>query len=537
MSSKPWKEDSKNQPALQVGDLIQARFNGKAQWYNGKVKRVRKEGKLYDIKYDDGDSERGVKKNMVRSLEGGKKKKKKKKSGSDSDSSSSSDDDEKLERGTEVEANYGGKGKWYKGKIDRVNSNGTFDIKYADGDSERRVDKSRVRSLNKSKKKKKKKKGSDSGSGSDDDNKKFERGEKVEARYGGKTKWYKGKIALARSDGTYDIVYEDGDRERSVKKNLIRKIGGSGGKSDRKPWQSSANNSDASDFDGGGRLEVETKVEARYGGRSRWVPGVIVKVNSGGTFRIRYDDGKEEKFVRRNLIRVKKKKKKKNKSGSDSDSGSSDGGKLERGTKVEANYGGKGKWYKGKIDRVNRNGTFDIKYDDGDSERGVRKNMVRSLEGGKKKKKKKKSGSDSDSSSSSSDDDDEKLERGTEVEANYGGKGKWYKGKIDRVNSNGTFDIKYDDGDSERRVDKSRVRALKKSKKKKKKKKGSDSDSGSDDDSKKLERGQKVEARYGGKTKWYKGKIALARSDGTYDIIYEDGDRERNVKRNLIRKI
>lgn len=59
---------------------------------------------------------------------------------------------------------------------------------------------------------------------------------------------------------------------------------------------------------------------------------------------------------------------------------------------------------------------------------------------------------------------DERLERGTAVEANYKGKGKWYKGKITYVNSDGTFDIMYNDGDKESRVRKQNVQVYSKKK-------------------------------------------------------------------------
>ena len=50
-------------------------------------------------------------------------------------------------------------------------------------------------------------------------------GTAIEARYGGKTKWYKGKISRVNSNGTYDVLYSDGDKERGVKRHLIRKVG------------------------------------------------------------------------------------------------------------------------------------------------------------------------------------------------------------------------------------------------------------------------------------------------------------------------
>ena len=46
-----------------------------------------------------------------------------------------------------------------------------------------------------------------------------------------------------------------------------------------------------------------------------------------------------------------------------------------------------GKWYKGQITRVNADGTYDLKYDDGDIDRRLRARSVRSLETKKKKSK------------------------------------------------------------------------------------------------------------------------------------------------------
>merc|ERR1712100_602174 len=160
-------------------------------------------------------------------------------------------------------------------------------------------------------------------------------------------------------------------------------------------------------------------------------------------------------------------------------------------------------------------------------ERKVKKSLIRKIGGSKLKH-----------SDESGGDDDGDFERGDKVEARYGGESKWYKGKISTVNRDGTYDVLYEDGDKERKVKKSLIRRLGGGKKKSSKKPWeSDADNGSDDDDGDFERGDKVEARYGGKTKWYKGKISMVRSDGTYDVLYEDGDKERNVKKSLIRKI
>jgi serine/threonine protein kinase len=51
---------------------------------------------------------------------------------------------------------------------------------------------------------------------------KFEEGDKVEANYKGKGKYYPGKISRAQLNGTYDIAYNDGEREMSKEASDIR---------------------------------------------------------------------------------------------------------------------------------------------------------------------------------------------------------------------------------------------------------------------------------------------------------------------------
>ena len=55
--------------------------------------------------------------------------------------------------------------------------------------------------------------------------------------------------------------------------------------------------------------------------------------------------------------------------------------RIEEGSKVEANYRGRGRYYPGRVSRVRLNGTMDIDYDDGEKEIGVDKDNVR-LAGG-----------------------------------------------------------------------------------------------------------------------------------------------------------
>merc|ERR1719454_2065240 len=115
--------------------------------------------------------------------------------------------------------------------------------------------------------------------------------------------------------------------------------------------------------------------------------------------------------------------------------------------KVRANYKGKGKYFGGKIKRDNRDGTYDISYDDGDREMGVREVDIRAED------------SDDDRDRDRGRSRAPRLEEGMKVTANYKGKGKYFGGKIKRDNRDGTYDISYDDGDREMGVREEDIRA------------------------------------------------------------------------------
>ena len=48
-------------------------------------------------------------------------------------------------------------------------------------------------------------------------------GDRVEAHFA--VGWYYGSVTRVLEDGTYDIDYDDGDKERGVKRNLISYVG------------------------------------------------------------------------------------------------------------------------------------------------------------------------------------------------------------------------------------------------------------------------------------------------------------------------
>ena len=81
-------------------------------------------------------------------------------------------------------------------------------------------------------------------------------GAKVQCRYRGRSKFYPGRIERDRGDGTYDIYYDDGEKETRVLEEYIKAEDGGSSDEERK----------RDDDRGRGRMRVGDKIEARYRG-------------------------------------------------------------------------------------------------------------------------------------------------------------------------------------------------------------------------------------------------------------------------------
>ena len=112
------------------------------------------------------------------------------------------------------------------------------------------------------------------------------------------------------------------------------------------------------------------------------------------------------------------------------------------------------------------------------------------------------------------------VRQGDKVKAKCTGWTKFYAGEITHVNSDGTYDIMFIDGEIKRGIEHSQIEG------------GSDDDRDSDRDSssKKRREGDRVKVKVAGWTKYRRGKITRINSDGTYDIKF---DKDRTVWRYL----
>ena len=173
--------------------------------------------------------------------------------------------------------------------------------------------------------------------------------------------------------------------------------------------------------------------------------------------------------------------------------------------KVEGNFRSKGQWYPGHIDKVNFDGTYNVRYDKNDHESFVKPNLLRRI---------------CEATKSSAVLAALPFVKGTKVRANFRGKGLWYPGCISRVHTDGTFNIAYDDGEKETFVARSHLQLP--------------PDPTFANSS--LKEGYQVEANFADEGRWYPAHINIVHSDNTYDIVYEDGRKESHVQLTSLRQ-
>ena len=222
--------------------------------------------------------------------------------------------------------------------MSKVHDDGkTYDLTFDDGRKRRRVKERKIRSLDSGSEDDRRARRKDKGSDderrkerkryerrdSSDDEESFREGDKVEAKIGGRSR-RPGKIRKAHADGTYDIDFEDGTRERNVPADHIRKAKKSKSK-----------------------FGVDDRVEVKI--KSKWVKGKVKRTHKDGTLDVDASNGEKARRVDASDVRARD-------DGSDGDEA-----KIGVGDKVRAKYKGRAKEYDGVIKEAHHDGTFTIK--------------------------------------------------------------------------------------------------------------------------------------------------------------------------------
>jgi hypothetical protein len=475
------------------GTAVEARYKGRERYYTGTIARVNSDG-TYDINYSDDERELSVAAEYIRTVTA---------VGTTNNRGTAI---VALQEGAAVAARYKGRERYFAGVIRRVNSDGTYDIAYDDGEIELSVTAELIRLVNSSKNNNT----ADTVVGSD--NSGLQVGAAIEARYEGRARYYAATVARVNSDGTYDINYSDGERELGVAAEYVKLV-----QAAVTPAAVVAADTTSSDVPIVA-LQEGAVIEARYKGRESYYAATVARVNSDGTYDINYNDGERELGVLAEYVRPIAAAVTAVAAAAVPTTVNSDTldatTMLQEGAAVEARYKGRERYFPGLVRRVNRDGTYDINYSDGERELGVLAEYIKAV------------AAPAVALSSSAAND--VLHEGTAVEARYKRRERYYTGSIARVNSDGTYDINYSDGERELSIAAEYIRTVAAA---------VDTTDNSDTAAVALQEGVAIEARYKGRERYYGGTVAHVNSDGTYDINYNDGERELSVAAEYVRLV
>jgi hypothetical protein len=335
---------------------------------------------------------------------------------------------ERTETGTAVDARFAGRLRYFLATVTAarlIDGVEVLDLLYEDSDRETGVGWEYVRLRGEM-------------LGGDDGTTPLAVGDQCEALFGGAEQWYGAVVAVAHDDGTYDLAYDDGDEELRVSRAYIRAavVAVVVGQEQMQQGQQVLVQSQPSS------VVIGSRIEANFGARGQWFPGTVQSVSDGGGFQlfsVLYDDGDVEDRVAVMDLREP----------SDAAAAAAAAvavaGSHIVGDSVEGNFGGRGTYFHATISAVHDDdGTYDLKYADGDEEQRVDPSCIRI------------SGDASAAAVAASG----SYSVGDFVEGDFGGRGMHFRATISAVHEDdGTsYDLKYADGDEEQRVDPSFIR-------------------------------------------------------------------------------
>ena len=303
-------------------------------------------------------------------------------------------------------------------------------------------------------------------------------GTHVQARYKRGLKWEAGDIINVRDDGTYDVNYLSQEIEERISPTLIRS------------------------------LEPETPTIFTVGQRvqcltSRWAYYVncrIVTVQSSGLIDVIFEDASRDECLDVSQFRLIP----------DGEGGVCLGGDYSVGQSLEARQPVTRRWQRAKIIRVHDNFSYDICFENGLVERGRFPEDLRPFS------------PPADATAS--------FYEGQEVEAQYGGRSAWYKGRVLAVHGNGIYDVQFEDGDKQLDLPADLLRPSRAASVASDEKNSPVRNNG-------FYEGQDVESRYRGEDQWFHAQITRVNKDGSYDVTYDDDEVELAIPSDCLRRI
>jgi len=221
-----------------------------------------------------------------------------------------------------VQGNFGGRGRWYSGRVTKVLGNDRYMVQYDDGDKET-LDSGKIKPL----------------TGDRYRVVQYRVGQRIMGNYRGDGRWFAGVITAKNSRCSYNIRYSDGDTDTNMHPIFIR----------------------AASTTTRCTIRTGASVTGNWRGLGRWYPGRVTGCSSRTGYSIAYSDGSRETGVQANRVRAARRCSR---------------NRYRVGQTVNANWRSRGRYYRGVITAA-RNCVYSIRYADGDRETGVQEASIR----------------------------------------------------------------------------------------------------------------------------------------------------------------
>jgi hypothetical protein len=192
----------------------------------------------------------------------------------------------------------------------------------------------------------------------------YKAGQKVRAKWHGGAV-YDATIQGVNDDGTYDVIYSDGDRDKKTREDWILELVADAPGS---ATAAAGGAAQASQPSGPPLYTVGQHVRAQWRAGQEY-NAIVRAVNPDGTYHLRYEDGDEDRNVRQpHIIRVVAPPMRPLNG-------------YAAGMRIAAKWRGRGR-YNATILAVNADGTFHLRFEDGDENRSAPEDAILELQPG-----------------------------------------------------------------------------------------------------------------------------------------------------------
>ena len=327
----------------------------------------------------------------------------------------------------------------YSGTVLATNDDGTYDVKFEDGEVVKKLASKWIIDE------------AGSAPAASQEPLVIKVGGTLKAKMGNWRTAYTGTVLAINEDGTFEVKFEDGEVVKKLAKKWI--IGGATAVVEKptsavvekptsavveKPTSAVVEKPQAATA-GSTPIVIKTggRIEAKLSNWRQAYGGTVKAINADGTFHVVFDDGEELKYLQKKWIiggETAVVESEKDTVG--------DALVIKVGATIKAKLGSWKQAYSGTVLGINGDGTFHVKFEDGEEMKYLQKKWILGGDTAIIQS------SDAPSvSSGAASDDDNVLRKGKVIQAKLPNWSKPYNGEVMGVNTDGTIHVKFEDGD------------------------------------------------------------------------------------------